>query len=153
MSFQGLSIPERVPFRLTPNLIDGMGPLGTEGVFRWAAEHTMNLLKQNAGGLLTILSAIASDPLYKWTLQEDDGTKRKKREFLGKAKKTNGGSHVEKNAEAARAISRIDEKLKGYEDGTEGEQQSVASQVELLLNQAQDVENLSHMFSGWAAYI
>jgi phosphatidylinositol kinase/protein kinase (PI-3 family) len=30
----GLSLPERVPYRLTRDLVDGMGPTGVEGVFR-----------------------------------------------------------------------------------------------------------------------
>lgn len=121
-----------------------MGPLGTEGVFRSSAERTMEILQQNSGGLLTILSAIVSDPLYKWTL--DSNTTDEKDDPDQQQQQHN-------NAEAAQAIARIDEKLKGYEDGTDGEQQSVESQVALLVHQAQDVENLSHMFVGWAAYI
>lgn len=31
-----LPIPELVPFRLTRNLVDGMGVTGVEGVFRYA---------------------------------------------------------------------------------------------------------------------
>ena len=33
-----LARPEIVPFRLTPNMVDAMGPTGFEGVFRAAAE-------------------------------------------------------------------------------------------------------------------
>jgi len=30
----GLAIPERVPYRLTRDLVDALGPMGVEGVFR-----------------------------------------------------------------------------------------------------------------------
>lgn len=30
----GLAIPERVPYRLTRDLVDALGPMGVEGTFR-----------------------------------------------------------------------------------------------------------------------
>ena len=33
----GVAFRERVPFRLTRDLVDGMGPTGVEGVFRCGA--------------------------------------------------------------------------------------------------------------------
>lgn len=45
-----------------------MGPLGTEGIFIKAAEATLSALKENSTALLTILSAIVADPLYKWSI-------------------------------------------------------------------------------------
>merc|ERR1712029_1291867 len=63
-----LTTPELVPFRLTRDLVDGMGPTGTDGAFSKAAEATMGVLRNNADTFLTILSAVVSDPLYKWNL-------------------------------------------------------------------------------------
>jgi serine-protein kinase ATM len=57
-----------VPFRLTQNIVDGLGPTGVEGGFTRAAETTMRVLKYNTSALLTILTSIAADPLYMWTL-------------------------------------------------------------------------------------
>ena len=34
-----LAVPERVPFRLTRDFVDALGPSGTEGVFRRCAEE------------------------------------------------------------------------------------------------------------------
>lgn len=48
-------------------MVDGMGPTGTEGTFARAAEATTRVLRDNSNALLTILSAIASDPLYRFT--------------------------------------------------------------------------------------
>jgi phosphatidylinositol kinase/protein kinase (PI-3 family) len=93
-----------VPFRLTRNAVDGMGPLGTRGVFTTAAETTLEVLKENS------------------------------------------------NAAAALAISRIQEKLQGCEEGAHGEQQTVSSQVQLLVNEAKDPNNLCRMYYGWAPY-
>lgn len=66
--FQGktLETPERVPFRLTQNLIDGLGVTGVEGVFRIACEVTMQLLRDNKDSLMSVLDAFIHDPLVEW---------------------------------------------------------------------------------------
>lgn len=66
-----LTIPELVPFRLTPNvsaflqrlfrkeilvalqIIDAFGPVGIEGVFRLTCEHTARVLRANKRMLMT----------------------------------------------------------------------------------------------------
>ena len=45
-----------------------MGPCGTEGLFVNVAEETMSLLRQHVQELLAILSAVVTDPLYKWSM-------------------------------------------------------------------------------------
>lgn len=42
-----LDAPERVPFKLTQNLVDGLGVTGIEGVSRIAFEITMQILRDN----------------------------------------------------------------------------------------------------------
>jgi len=61
-----LEVPERVPFRLTQNMIDGLGVTGVEGVFRIACEITMQLLRDNADSLMSVLDAFIHDPLVEW---------------------------------------------------------------------------------------
>jgi hypothetical protein len=51
----GLAVPELMPFRLTPQVVDGFGALGLEGTFRAAAEHTMRALRDNKRMLITVL--------------------------------------------------------------------------------------------------
>ncbi|KAL7571734.1 hypothetical protein ACA910_002833 [Epithemia clementina (nom. ined.)] len=156
-----LQVPERVPFRLTRNVVDGFGPTGTEGRFTTSARQTMTALKQNAESLLTILSAITADPLYRWSLNPK--VERKRRELLGLIKPTkgidSGSGEVEegrsvsdKNEAATQAVRKVKEKLSGYEDGTAGEQQSTEGQVHFLINLARDVEALSQMYPGWAPW-
>lgn len=61
-----LETPERVPFRLTPNIVDGMGVTGVEGVFRIACEVTMQILRDNQDSLMSVLDAFIHDPLVEW---------------------------------------------------------------------------------------
>jgi phosphatidylinositol kinase/protein kinase (PI-3 family) len=61
-----LPIPEGVPFRLTRDIVNGMGTCGTEGVFRRCCEETLRVLRSNSGPLLTVLEVLLHDPLYKW---------------------------------------------------------------------------------------
>jgi len=50
-----LSIPECIPFRLTRDVVDGMGINKVEGVFRKCCEETLKVLRKNSNILLTIL--------------------------------------------------------------------------------------------------
>jgi len=79
-----LEVPEKVPFRLTQNILDGFGITGAEGssecskymrrfclrltsgVFRIACEITMGLLRENKDTLMTVLDPFIHDPLVEW---------------------------------------------------------------------------------------
>ena len=50
-----LRTPETVPFRLTRDLVDGMGVTGVEGVYRRCCEKTMGVMRSSQEALLTIL--------------------------------------------------------------------------------------------------
>jgi ataxia telangiectasia mutated family protein len=63
-----LRTPENVPFRLTRDVIDGMGITGVEGAFRRSCEATLRLLRGNEERLVTVLEVFMYDPLYKWSL-------------------------------------------------------------------------------------
>lgn len=45
----------QVPFRLTRDIIDGMGATGVEGVFRRCCEKTLCVMRANKEALLTIV--------------------------------------------------------------------------------------------------
>ena len=62
-----LRVPETVPFRLTRNIVDGLGILGTEGTFRHCCEQALTVLRQNTDNLFMILEVIVHDPLFAWT--------------------------------------------------------------------------------------
>ena len=63
-----LTTPETVPFRLTRDVVDGMGVTGVEGSFRRSCEEVLRVLRDQAPRLLTILEVVLHDPLYKWSL-------------------------------------------------------------------------------------
>jgi len=167
-----LQIPEIVPFRLTRNIVDAMGPCGTEGTFSKVAEETTSMLRKNARDLLTILSGVVADPLYKWHLDplearqwqaerdQQEGRKSVKKKRGRKDTSANGDESAPKSAAAKdvqnqaaiKTINKIKQKLEGYEESTSGDQQGVEGQVQLLINLAQDPSNLSQMYVGWAPY-
>jgi len=53
--------PEKVPFRLTHNMITAMGVAGIEGPYRKAAELTLKVMRHNSETLLSVLRPITFD--------------------------------------------------------------------------------------------
>ncbi|KAI5168378.1 serine/threonine-protein kinase ATR [Pancytospora epiphaga] len=68
----GFEIPERVPFRLTRNIIDGFGCLGVEGPFRNTMEYTLELLKRNGDVVLSNMLSFVFDPLFEWARKKNE---------------------------------------------------------------------------------
>lgn len=64
-----LEVPERVPFRLTHNMVSAMGPLGVEGIFRKSCACTLRVLRNNANTLMSIVAPFVYDPLVSWPRQ------------------------------------------------------------------------------------
>ncbi|PWN89821.1 hypothetical protein FA10DRAFT_266372 [Acaromyces ingoldii] len=62
-----LPIPELVPFRLTRDVVDGMGSTGVEGVFRSSAQETLRVLREARPIIKTVLEVFKYDPLFDWT--------------------------------------------------------------------------------------
>lgn len=135
---------------MTQNIVDGMGPLGTEGTFTTAAVTTLCTLKENSDALLTILSAVVADPFYKWNLV-DQHAQQDDQEAVEESSSPANNSNRNELAESA--LTRIQGKLKGYEDGTSGDELTVESQVQFLLNAAQDPDALCKMYHGWAPFV
>ncbi|XP_072965614.1 serine/threonine-protein kinase ATM isoform X2 [Typha angustifolia] len=150
---QGLMLktPERVPFRLTRDTIDGMGVTGVEGVFRRCCEETLSVMRTNKEALLTIIEVFIHDPLYKWALSPLKALQRQK-ETDDEIESCLGSSQdsYEGNKDAARATLRVKQKLDGYE---EGEMRSVQGQVQQLIQDAVDIDRLCQMFPGWGAWL
>ncbi|XP_060670261.1 serine/threonine-protein kinase ATM [Ziziphus jujuba] len=150
---QGLMLktPERVPFRLTRDIIDGMGVTGVEGVFRRCCEETLSVMRTNKEALMTIVEVFIHDPLYKWALSPLKALQRQK-EMDDDLETSLEGSQddYEGNKDAARALLRVKQKLDGYEGG---EMRSVHGQVQQLIQDAIDPERLCLMFPGWGAWM
>ncbi|CAJ1975137.1 unnamed protein product [Sphenostylis stenocarpa] len=155
---QGLMLktPERVPFRLTRDIIDGMGVTGVEGVFRRCCEETLSVMRTNKEALLTIVEVFIHDPLYKWALSPLKALQRQKVRCLQDLDDDFDTSLEEPqndyqgNKDATRALLRVKQKLDGYE---EGEMRSIHGQVQQLIQDAIDSERLCQMFPGWGAWL
>ena len=61
-----LPIPERVPFRLTADMVDGFGISGVQGVFQRCAEETLRVLRVGSDVIMTVLEVFKHDPLHSW---------------------------------------------------------------------------------------
>ncbi|KAF6155450.1 hypothetical protein GIB67_019976 [Kingdonia uniflora] len=150
---QGLMLktPERVPFRLTRDIIDGMGVTGVEGVFRRCCEETLSVMRTNKEALLTIIEVFIHDPLYKWALSPLKALQLQKETDDDILENMEDSQDVYMgNKDAARALMRVKQKLDGYE---EGEMRSVHGQVQQLIQDAIDQERLCQMFPGWGAWL
>uniref|UniRef100_A0A452QIL7 Serine-protein kinase ATM n=1 Tax=Ursus americanus TaxID=9643 RepID=A0A452QIL7_URSAM len=157
-----LPTPETVPFRLTRDIVDGMGITGVEGVFRRCCEKTMEVMRSSQETLLTIVEVLLYDPLFDWTMNPLKALYLQQRpEDDTELHSTPGGEDQECrrslsdtdqsfNKVAERVLMRLQEKLKGVEEGTV---LSVGGQVNLLIQQAMDPKNLSRLFPGWKAWV
>lgn len=125
--------PERVPFRLTHNMVAAMGIYGYEGPFRQCSELTLRILRQQEETLMTILEAFIYDPTL--DLQRD---KKRKSDVV----KLNPTSVVES----------IRRKVKGLLPD-ESIPLGVEGQVEELIKQAVDPKNLASMYIGWCPFL
>ncbi|XDG07583.1 hypothetical protein ABKA04_007198 [Annulohypoxylon sp. FPYF3050] len=125
--------PERVPFRLTHNMVAAMGIYGYEGPFRQCSELTLSILRQQEETLMTILEAFIYDPTL--DLQKD---KRRKNEVV----KLNPQS----------VVDSIKRKVRGLLPD-ESIPLGVEGQVEELIKQAVNPKNLTAMYIGWCPFL
>ena len=152
---QGLTLktPERVPFRLTRDIVDGMGACGVEGIMRRCCEETMEVLRANKDALTTVIAVLVHDPILKWSVNAGRQVAARTAEInrnpltalFARKPDVNDG-----NLDAERALMRVKQKLDGYEDG---ELRSIKGQVRQLLHDARDPFKLAAMYPGWAPWV
>lgn len=169
-----LSVPEIVPFRLTPNIVDAFGVLGIEGLFRQSMEVALRALRENKESLLSILDPFLNDPTVAWS--------RKGRAQLNSASSKSSRVVTESSSnDAKETLLRIRGRLEGvynihhpklnailkrYEEqkkappskglcAQRGEDfhLSVQGQVQRLIEEAIAEENLAQMYIGWQPWL
>lgn len=169
--------PERVPFRLTHNMVDGMGLSGYDGVYRLACEKTLGVFRDNFESLVSVLEGFVHDPLVEWsnsrkksqqreaagTTVGDDSRARlvrgaradsKAAAAAAEAGTADGEPYDEQQAEKAKEfLGVIRRKLNGLESQNGMFSLSVVGQVEELIHNATTPENLGKMYIGWSAYL
>ncbi|GAB7358096.1 hypothetical protein MBLNU230_g0257t1 [Neophaeotheca triangularis] len=149
-----LPIPENVPFRLTRDIVDGMGVTQTEGVFRRCCEFTMDALRQDKDSIMTLLNVLRYDPLYEWSMSPlrakrmqdaaEDTNAAGGVPRPGEAVKAGSWGTEQEAGEAERALSVVEKKL--------SKTLSTSATVNELIQQATDEKNLATLFAGWSAY-
>lgn len=159
---QGMALltPETVPFRLTRDMVDGMGVSGCDGVFSRCCEATLQLLRAKSASVVTILEVFVHDPLYRWMLSPLKALRLQKDDQGGIDNGLNASGDqpdeeeedVASNDAAARALIRVRQKLEGFEDPN-GNALSIEGQVKHLISEAQDPRNLCRLFPGWAPWL
>lgn len=135
-----LPIPETVPFRLTRDIVDGLGFTGTLGSFSKLCEHTFRVLQANKDHILAILDVLRWDPLYSWSISPI------------RMKKLQDGSTAapdlepqEDGSEAGTSVLTVSEKLQA--GGL-----SVEATVRDLIREATSEPNLAAIYCGWCPF-
>lgn len=140
-------IPERVPFRLTHNMVDALGVTGVEGAFRRTAEIALGILRDNKDSLMSVLQAMVHDPLGEWV-----ATERRARAKHGDA----GAPAQGASAGARKALKGVSDKLDGKlrRPGLSDEvRHTTKNLVHMLICDATSPQNLGQMYIGWAPYL
>lgn len=129
--------PELVPFRLTHNMVDAMGPYGYEGPFRKSSELTLGLLRQEKDTLMTVLQTFLYDPTTDFVQ-------------LGKKKGHKNKAGVPETPEEI--LESVGTKLKGLLKN-ETVPLSVEGYVDALCQMATSHFNLASMYIGWCSFL
>ena len=144
-----LPVPEKVPFRLTRDIIDAMGVTKTEGVFRRCCEFTLEALREDKSSIMTLLNVLRYDPLVNWTVSPLRAKRMQEAMEMSKDGGANdemgsSKSHEDEGGEAERALTVVEKKL--------SKSLSTSATVNELIQQATDEKNLATLFAGWSAY-
>ncbi|XP_067399504.1 serine/threonine-protein kinase ATR [Emydura macquarii macquarii] len=138
-------VPEIVPFRLTHNMVNGMGPMGTEGLFRRACEVTMRLMRDQREPLMSVLKTFIHDPLVEWSKPVKGNTKAQVNE-TGEVVNEKAKTHVLDIEQRLQGVIKTRNRVKGLPLSIEGH-------VHYLIQEANDENLLCQMYLGWAPYM
>jgi serine/threonine-protein kinase ATR len=166
---EGFQVPERVPFRLTRNMVDAMGLTGVEGGFRRVCEIVLKVLRHNRDMVLSVLETFLYDPLVEFKSHKDPSNKtatKRARSTSRTVKSVNDPSTEPVNEKAREIIDMIERRLVGKIDAKPWEKNSqstnpvfravalsVEGHVEHLIQQATDPGNLGAMYVGWSSWV
>jgi FKBP12-rapamycin complex-associated protein len=119
--------PEKIPFRLTRQLVNALEACGVDGSFRITAERMMDLVRKNSDSIMAMLEAFIYDPLLTWRILPD------------------GKDTDSLNTRAKNIVERVHAKLAG-------EDQPVSAHVDRLIREAVAHENLCQCYLGWCPF-
>uniref|UniRef100_A0A8C9W423 Serine/threonine-protein kinase ATR n=1 Tax=Scleropages formosus TaxID=113540 RepID=A0A8C9W423_SCLFO len=138
-------VPEVVPFRLTPNMVYAMGPMGTEGLFRQACEVTLRLMRDQREPLMSVLKTFLHDPLVEWS-KPVKGTSKIQANESGEIVNEKAKTHVLDIEQRLQGVIKNRNKVMGLPLSIEGH-------VHYLIQEATDENLLCQMYLGWGPYL
>jgi serine/threonine-protein kinase ATR len=137
-----LKIKERVPFRLTHNMVDAMGIGGTEGLFKETCMITLETLRANHDLLMNLVETFIQEPLIQfnpqWRVSETVHRKLKGYEVV---------QPVREQTDPLKKVPVVE----NFGDNQHN-YVSVRTQIEKLIELATDEERLAHMYPPWGAW-
>ena len=143
-----LRVPEKVPCRLTNNIVHAFGITQLEGTFRLSCENVLNVLRKERETLLTLLEAFLYDPLFfDWTPDSDSTN-----DETTTTNKPHYSVQMKNNSNWFFVWKRIKMKLDGR-DHSPTIKSEVVEQVDYILNEAIKLENLAVMYEGFLSYV
>ena len=163
-----LPVPEIVPFRMTPDLVAGLGCFGDalfdhsgHGWFRSVGEKVLQTYRVNAPLVVAALDVFLNDPLYHWTTATNlNLIDREIRKRLGVAKLPfTTGPVSDRNAMARWTILRIQKKIRGvvvdldHPEEPGAPEMPVSTVFQRLMHLASADERLAQMFVGWSPWV
>ena len=134
-----LETPEMVPFRLTQNIVDGLGAAGYEGTFMRVCEITLGVLRSHREALMSVLETFVHDPLVEWT----------------KGSKAKGHSDAADTGRAKEQLEKIRSRLEGVVVGVGAAPSlplSCQGQARRLIEEAVSRSNLGRMYVWWMSW-
>ncbi|CAG0890403.1 unnamed protein product [Cyprideis torosa] len=153
-----LTVPEKVPFRLTRQMVEAMGCTGFEGPFRQACEATLKVVRDQKGSFMSVLKPFIHDPLVEWTKTTD--SRKGTGEIVNEKGKYNEKPVLLKpcRVQAVAHVSEIERRIEGRvrrfrASANKSGPLSIQGQVNWLISEATDEDNLADMFIGWAAFL
>ena len=139
--------PEQVPFRLTRDMIDGMGRAGTNGVMARCSQESLRVMRENKHSLLAIIDVLLHDPLDSWKMSDEKRARAHHAQDCQGRLVAGAGNDASNDARIMRKT--VKDKLEGW---VRGELLSVQGQVKHLIREATSEENLSLLYQGWGAW-
>jgi serine/threonine-protein kinase mTOR len=123
--------PEKIPFRLTRQLINALEVAGLEGTFRITCERVMDLIRNNRDTVMAMLEAFIYDPLVTWRLLPSGSGMDE--------------THTSLSWQARAIIDRVNAKI------VDGDS-PIPVQVDRLIREATAHENLCSLYLGYCAF-
>lgn len=140
-------------------MIDALGPMGYEGIFRKACEVTLRVMRTQMDPLMSVLKPFVYDPLVEWSKPVKP---QGQRSIIVPGQRSMVENTGEINNELAMThVQNIEDRLKGLLKSTSkqgpAKPRSVALSIEghvnHLINEATNERNQCQMYIGWAAYL